>query len=701
MSSRRGILIKYNLLYLVLIAIGVFFICKIIYFQFFYDKELIDNALKTTKAYTSIEPRRGDIYSSDGKLLVTSIAYYEVGMDPNSDAITQKIFDENLDSLSLCLSQLLPDKTKQQYRSELIKARDSGSRYYRFSFNLSYTDFKKMSNFPLLRKGRLKGGFIYQKTYRRENLFGELAKRTLGTQPTDRAKGVGLEDSFNEELEGVEGYTINERIAGNLWMPIEDAQYIEPKDGLDLITTINIELQDIVETALIKQLTKYEASFGTAVVMDVKTGKVLAIANKELNSNGEYVEKTNHAVAYAIDPGSTFKLVSAIIALEDGYVTPDDIIDTGDGSEKISYKTVKDTKKGGYGAISFQRAIEVSSNVAIAKVVYENYKLQPLKFYKGIERLNLTEPLGVSIKGETKPTVNIPYQGTWSGISLVQMSMGYELQITPLQILAFYNAIANNGKFVKPLFVEALADKGKIVKYFEPEVLNEQICSPKTLSQVQKMLVGVVEEGTARNIKSENYQIAGKTGTAQMNYGRDSLQRGYHASFVGYFPADNPEYSCIVSIYEPKNAYYGGSVSAPVFKEIADKIYSLSPKYYKSSAEEELAYSLPSVKKGCKQETSNVFKWLNYEVDIKDVNQTKWITGVYKGDDIVKLNPVSFSDNTKVPDVRNMGLKDAVVILEDCGLSTQVVGRGRIYRQVPEAGSDLRKGDKIILYLCE
>ncbi|MCK9254731.1 MAG: transpeptidase family protein [Bacteroidales bacterium] len=700
MSSRRSILIKYNTLYLILILVSMYFVYKIIYFQFFYDKALIEDALKTTKVYASIEPRRGDIYSSDEKLLVTSIAYYEVGMDPNSDAITQKIFDENLDSLSLCLSQVIPTKTKEQFRNELIRARDSGSRYYRFSFNLNYSDFKKMSDFPLLRRGRLKGGFVYQKNYIRENLFGQLAKRTLGTQPTDRANGVGLEDFFNEELKGVEGHTINERIAGNFWMPIEDAQYIEPQNGYDLITTINIELQDIVETALEKQLTKCEAGFGTVVVMEVKTGKVLAIANKELDSKGKYVEKTNHAVAYAIDPGSTFKLASAIIALEDGYITPDDIIDTGNGSKKISYKIVRDTKTGGYGEISFQRVIEVSSNIGIATVIYNNYKNNPLKFYNGIEKLNLTKPLGVSIKGETTPIVSKPNTSSWSGISLVQMSMGYELQITPLQILAFYNAIANNGKLLKPIFAEALADKNKIIKYFEPEVLNEQICSHKTLSQVQKMLLEVVENGTAKNIKNENYKIAGKTGTAQMNYGKDSLPTEYHASFVGYFPADAPEFSCIVSIYEPKNGFYGASVSAPVFKEIADKIYSLNPKYYKASTDENTICSKPVLKKGSKQETNKVFNWFGYKIDLKEVNQTDWITGTYT-EDAIKLKPVSFSDNRKVPDVRNMGLKDAVVVLENAGLSTQTHGRGRIYKQTPNAGSELRKGDKVILYLCE
>lgn len=701
MSERRNILIKYNFLYIAMIFFGIFAIYKVVYFQFFYDKEFIAEVLKSTKVFATIEPIRGDIYSSDGKLLVTSIAFFEAGIDPNCDAITQKIFDENIDSLSICLSEILPTKTKEQYRSEIIKARDSGSRYYRFAYNINYTNFKKLSKCPILRKGKIKGGFVYQKTYQRKKLFGNLASRTLGTQETDRAKGVGLEDAFNNELKGIEGHTVKERLAGNLWMPIEDAQYIEPKDGYDLITTINIELQDVVETALERQLLKHDAEFGTAVLMEVKTGKVIAIANLKKSPKGYYYEDTNYAVGYAADPGSTFKLASVIIALEDGYVNPEDSLKTGKGVISYFGKKMKDTHTGGYGTITLQRAFELSSNVGISMIINKYYKHQPEKYIKGLEKLHLTEPLGVIIRGEAKPVVNRPKEKGWSGLSLTQMSIGYELQITPLQILTLYNAIANNGKMLRPIFNEALAYRGNIIKYYEPEVIDQNICSKQTLENVQKMLIGVVENGTAKNIKNENYTIAGKTGTAQMLYGKDSVKLKYHASFVGYFPAEDPEYSCIISIYMPKiNGFYGGTVSAPAFKEIADKIYSKNPKYHGAAANFKASNSIPTAKKGSKNDTEIVYKWLKFDTDLSDVNQTNWIVTNYDNN-IVKFNPVNYSDKLHVPNVINMGLKDAVAILEPYGLAVKTSGRGRIFKQEPAPSSSFRKGDIIKLYLTE
>jgi len=684
-----------------MVAFGLFIIGKIIYFQFFYDKSLIEEALKSTRVYTSIEPTRGDIYSSDGKLLATSVAYFEAGIDPNCDAITQTVFDENIDSLTLCLSELFKSKTQDQFRQELIDARDSGSRYYRFSFNINYSDFKILQSFPLIRKGRTRGGFVYQKTYKREKPFGELARRTIGTEPSTGRKGVGLEDAYDKDLRGIEGHTVKERIPGNMWMPVEDAEYIEPKDGYDLITTIDIGLQDVAESALEKQMRKHSAEFGTVVLMEVKTGRVLAIANLKRNSEGNYFEETNFAVGHAADPGSTFKLASVIVALEDGYISPEDSVDTGNGITYYYGKKMKDSHEGGYGTITVQRAFEVSSNVGISKIIDKNYKYQPGKYVAGLERLHLNEPLNVVIRGEGIPVIHSPSDREWSGLSLTQMSIGYELQITPLQILTLYNAIANNGEMVKPVFAKALSYRGKIIKEFETEVIDPQICSTKTLKIVKQMLEGVVERGTATNIKSKNYTIAGKTGTAQMQYGNDTLGIEYHASFVGYFPAEDPEYSCIVSIYKPRqNGFYGNVVSGPVFKEIADKIYATNPKYHGFTSSFTVSQSIPSAKKGNKDETENVYSWLQISTNSDKVAQTEWVAPQINEHKIV-YNPVNYSDKTKVPNVINMGLKDAVVILEEAGLTVHVSGRGRVSKQVPAPGSSFNKGDLITLYLGE
>ena len=684
-----------------MVVFGLFVIGKIVYFQFFYDKSLIEEALKSTRVYSTIEPTRGDIYSSDGKLLATSVAYFEAGIDPNSDAISQKVFDENIDSLTLCLSQLLPAKTQDEWRNELIEARDNGLRYYRFSFNLNYSEFKTMQTFPLLRLGRTKGGFVYQKSYRREKPFGILASRTIGTEPAHGRKGVGLEDAFDSDLRGIEGHTVKERIPGNLWMPVEDANYIEPQDGYDLVTTIDIGLQDVAETALEKQLIKHNAEYGTVVLMEVKTGRVLAIANLKKHPDGYYYEETNYAIGHAADPGSTFKLASVIVALEDGYVSADDSVETGNGITYYYGKRMKDSHDGGYGTITLQRAFELSSNVGISKIINENYKYQPGKYVAGLEKLHLNEPLGVSIRGEAIPVIHKPSDKEWSGLSLTQMSIGYELQITPLQILTLYNAIANNGVMVKPIFAKGLAYRGKMIEEFETEIIDPQICSKKTIAIVKRMMEGVVEEGTATNIKSSNYKIAGKTGTAQMQYGNDTLGIEYHASFVGYFPADDPEYSCIVSIYKPRqNGFYGNVVAGPVFKEIADKIYATNPKYHRFTSNFSVSQTVPYAKKGNKAETEIVYQWMQFPTNASNVRQTEWVAPEIKDHKVV-YHAVNYSDKTHIPNVINMGLKDAVVILEQAGLVVQVSGRGRITKQIPAPGSAFRKGDLVTLYLSE
>lgn len=700
MSERTNILVKYNLLYIAMVIFGIVVIGKIIYLQFFYDKSKIEEALKSTRIYTTVEPNRGDIYSYDGKLLATSVAYYEAGFDPNCDAISQEVFDENIDSLTLCLSQLFTSKTQAQFKNEITTARDKGLRYYRFSFNINYSNFKLLKTFPLIRKGRTKGGFVYIKTFRREQPFGLLARRTIGTEPAFGRKGVGLEDAFDKDLRGIEGHTIKEKIPGNMWMPVEDANYIEPKDGYDLITTIDIGLQDVAETALERQMIRHNAEFGTVVVMEVKTGKVRAIANLKKHPDGYYFEETNFAVGHAADPGSTFKLASVIIAIEDGYVKPEDSIKTGNGKIRYHGREMKDTKVGGYGTITVKKAFEVSSNVGISKIIHDNYKDQPEKYIAGLKRLHLDEKLNVVIRGEGEPVIHIPGTKEWSGLSLTQMSIGYELQITPLQILTLYNSIANNGVMVKPIFAESLSYRGEIIKIFGPEIIDPQICSQKTVDIVKSMMEGVVEEGTATRLKNENYKVAGKTGTAQMQYGNDTLEIEYHASFVGYFPADNPEYSIVVSVYKPRsNGFYGTVVAAPVFKEIADKIYATNSKYHSNSTNT-FEPTIPFAKKGNKNETEAVYSWLKIPTNNNKVVQTEWIYPEIAGTS-VKYNPISFSDKTRIPSVVNMGLKDAIIVLEQMGFVVHVSGRGRVYKQVPEAGGIYSKGETVQLFLGE
>ncbi|MDR2010142.1 MAG: transpeptidase family protein [Bacteroidales bacterium] len=716
MKDNSNIMVKMVFLYICMVIFGISIIVKIVYLQFFYDKENFAEALGSTIIEARIEPTRGDIYSSDGKLMATSVARYEVGVDLNCEAITQEVFNDNVDSLAICLCEIFPHKTKEKYKQELMASRDKGSRYYRINYKASFSQFKKLEQCPLLRKGRLKGGFVYAKTFTRQKPCGILASRTIGSLNPNKVGNVGLEAAFNNELGGQVGYTVKERISGSLWMPVENAQTVKPIDGMDLISTIDVSIQDVTETALENQLRKHNAKYGTAVVMEVETGKIRAIANLERkilrDKNGNpvkdeegniqysYQETLNYAVGEATDPGSTFKLASMLVALEDGYVTPDQMVETGNGVIKYYGKAMKDTKVGGYGTITLKEAFEVSSNVGLSKIINENYKHQPDKYVEGLYRLHLHEPLGVVIKGEAIPVIHHPNEkGVWSGLSLTQMSIGYELQISPLQILTLYNAIANNGKMMRPIFAEALSYRGKIQKIFEPEVIDPQICSPKTIEIIKEMLEGVVENGTAKNIKNSNYKIAGKTGTAQMNYGNDTLGIEYHASFVGYFPADDPKYTCIVSVYRPnRKGFYGNVVAGPVFKEIADRIYSTDPNFHKADTTIHDVPTIPLAKKGCKKETDIVYKWLNYNTNINSLGQTEWIIPTIDNEKVI-YKPINFSDDTRVPNVIGMGLKDAIVILENAGLNVKVSGRGRVTRQVPGQGNHYRKGDDIVIIL--
>lgn len=700
MTLRKNILFKLTLIYIFLIIFGFTIIGKIIYLQFFYDKELIASASSITTRYSEIEPNRGDIYSSDRKLLATSVPYFEVGIDLNCDGLTQKLFEENVDSLAYYLSRMFPQKTKQQFKNELIERRDAGSRYYRFHSNLDYRRFREMQNFPLLRLRRYTGGFVFAKNYQRERPFGNLCRRTIGIHQSDSRHGVGLEAAYDEYLRGKAGYTVMQRISGSMWMPVSDFNHVEPRDGYDLITTIDVSMQDIAETALKKRLQYHDAEFGTVVIMEVSTGNVRAIVNLTKTSLGNYIEDYNYAVGRAADPGSTFKLASIMAALEDGYVKPTDMVETGNGIHYWYGYKMEDTREGGYGTISVAEAFEVSSNIGISKIIDKHYRQRPEKFIDRLYKLNLNNPLGVIISGEPVPHIPYPNKGKWSGLSLTQISVGYEVQITPLQTLAFYNAIANNGCLVRPIFAEELVYRGKTVKRFQPEIISPTICSRQTLQKAREMLIGVVNNGTARNIRSRHFQIAGKTGTAQMNYGIENVKREYHSSFVGYFPAEDPKYSMIVSIFKPqRNGYYGSVVAAPVFKEIAEKIYASKPMFFNDIeiiANENVF--IPLTPKSHRKNLNNVYKWFNISTNLSQISNSEWVSGRNSEESPI-YNPMHFSDKNIVPNVYNMRANDAVKILESYGLKVELHGRGKVIRQIPRPGTRISDTEKVELHL--
>ncbi len=704
---KKDIAWRIYIVYFAVCLFGVAIVGKALTIQLIEGGELKEKVQSRTLRDKSIDAVRGNIYSSDGSLLVTSIPIYEVRFDPNADAISDVLFSEKVDTLAWSLSELFKDRSPASYRKELISAREKGSRYHLIRRNIKYTQLKQMKNFPLFSKGKYKGGFITIQQNKRERPFRILAARTIGYEREDISP-VGLEGAYSDALRGIDGKRLMQKISGGVWMPVGDADEIEPEDGMDIYTTIDVNLQDVAENALKKQLEKHEADHGTVVLMEVATGSVKAIANLKRTSSGSYYEGYNYAIGEITEPGSTFKLPALIAALEDGYVDMGDIIDCGDGSKQYYDRTIKDSNHddGGWGKITVQRILEVSSNIGMAEIITNSYSENPQQFIDHLAKMNLRDKLGIEIEGEGKPYIKNTSEDTWSGISLAWMAHGYELQVTPLQILAFYNAVANDGRMVKPKFVEKITKGRAVVQEIKTEVLNPRICSKETIDKVQSALEGVVSNGTASNLKNADYKIAGKTGTAQIannrggvNAYKDKSKVSHQASFVGYFPADNPQYSCIVVINAPsKNVYYGNLVAGPIFKEVADKVYANSVEMHEELDEQKFSANsaIPYSKHGYKDNIEKVFSALAIPVKSSAGDENWVVTSTQsKG---VQLAPRVIRENL-VPNVVGMGLRDAIYLLENQGLRVKISGAGVVKSQSLAAGERILKGQQIQIEL--
>ena len=703
MSKQQKLIRRVYPIYMLLILFGLGILFKIGQVQFIEGDHWQELAKSYSTKHRKIDAIRGNIYASDGSLIATSVPKYEVRFDLNAEAITDELFAKHIDSLCLELSLLLPDKAKNQWKSELTQARKNGARYHLVRRKLSYTQIKKMRQFPIFRRGKYKGGFISIQQNKREKPFQVLASRTIGYS-RDNSKPVGLEGAYNKILSGTQGLQLMQKIAGGIWMPIEDENEIEPEDGSDIITTIDINIQDVAENALLEQLIKQDADHGCVVLMEVATGEVKAIANLNKTKSGGYWETYNYAVGESTEPGSTFKLASLIAALEDGYIDLDDSVETGNGMYKFYDQKMYDSKIGGYGKITIKRAFEVSSNIAVARTINENYRNNPQKFIDRLYKMNLHQKLGIEIYGEGLPRIKSANDPTWSGISLPWISHGYEVSLTPLQILAFYNAVANDGKMVKPRFVKEIRKVGKPIKIFGPEVINPAICSKATIEKAKAMLEGVVQQGTATNLKNANFKIAGKTGTAQIynaktGYKNDK-QVSYQASFVGYFPAKNPMYSCIVVVNAPsKNVYYGNLVAGPIFKEIADKVYATSIQLHeeiKNTAQFAERTPIPVSKNGNRYDLNNVYSELKVP-SLQNGENATWVAAS-TGRDKVTLYKRVFKAGI-IPNFIGMDLKDAIYIIENMGLKADFTGKGIIKEQTPNAGTKVENFDRVKLIL--
>ncbi|MEM1257500.1 MAG: penicillin-binding protein [Bacteroidota bacterium] len=659
-----------NRLYLVaggLLVFAIAVVVKLVDIQMVKGETYKAKAVQKTEQMFTIEPNRGNIYADDGSLLAASVAKYEIRFDANT--VKPKVWEENIAPLCDSLGKLF-DRPSSHYRQILRKARANKNGYKLIARNVSYLDYARMRKFPMFRLGPNKGGFIEKHKVVREYPLGKMAARSIGYERIDE-KGyftrVGLDGAFGTSfLRGKEGKRLKQKSAGSQWKPVGLDNIVEPKDGQDIVTTINTNIQDIAHHALLGQLEKYKADHGCVVVMETKTGEIKAISNLGRTEEGTYYEKLNYAVGESHEPGSTFKLMSLVAALEDKVIDTSTVVDTEKGRWRVYDRMVKDSKWGGYGKISVSEAFAVSSNTAFAKIIHENYKDHPEKFVNRLMNMGLHQDLELPIVGEGQPVLRYPGDKGWSGISLAWMSHGYEVAMTPIQTLAFYNAIANDGEMVRPRFLKEARVGGKVIERFEKEVVNPSICSRETIKKTQQLLKDVVEKefGTGSGLYTKNFSMAGKTGTCQKNYvAQDPDKLGYISSFVGYFPADNPKYSCIVVIHEPDKSvgYYGADVSGPVFKSMAQKIYSNSPVVDevvpKNSIHEEL------------DEKYNTF----YAEAQKE----------YLG----------------IPDLKGMSGMDAISILENMGIQVEVRGNGKVKKQSIEMGEEIKNVKKVVLEL--
>ena len=621
-----------------------------------------------TRKPFAIEANKGNVYASDGNLLATSMSKFTIRMDVMS--VDVKIFDRDVVKLSRNLANFL-GKPPKFFEKKLRNARKSKNRYILIAKDIGYNDYMKMKQFPIFKLGVYKGGFIAEHKTVRAHPIGKIAERTIGYH--DNRGDAGIEGAFVDYLKGEDGLRWKQKIAKGQWKPINDVNEKEPVQGYDVVTTLDVNIQDITHHALLRQLEYFEADHGCAVVMETATGEIKAISNLGRTSAGKYYEKRNYAVWEAHEPGSTFKLASLMAALDDKMIDTSTVVDTEKGRIFIHGKRVEDSQRGGYGEISAARVFEVSSNVGIVKLIREHYDDKPEKFLDHLKDYGLTNKIGLPIKGEGKPIVYYPGKPGWNKISLEWMSWGYSIAVTPLQTLMLYNAVANNGEMVKPRFIKELRKENRIKKSFQKEVINPQIATPETIKKLKKVLENVVEKGTANNIYSSNFSMAGKTGTAKKYVGRhvnkkgDTIAGGYSnkryvASFAGFFPADLPKYSCIVVIHDPlkKKGYYGATVAAPVFKEIAQKIYTTT------SVDDDLVKEKFSSQKIGDQYSSFYNKIKNTET---------------------------------IPNVIGMPAMDAVSLLENVGLNVKIKGIGKVKKQSIKKGTLIKKGATIILNL--
>jgi len=637
-------------------------------------------------ALKEIPSPRGNIYDLKGNLLATSMPVYTIAIDATQPSDT--LFNNNYKKLAKGLAAIFKDESKEELEKKIYQSRLAKKQYFKLKSGVRYSELQEVKKLPILNKGRFKGGFVYTQQTSRTKPFKYLCGRTIGY--INGTYGVGIEKSFDKYLKGENGLQMMQKINGGVWKPLSNSEDVEPESGADIYATIDIRIQDIAQSALLSSLEKYEAESGSVILMDVKTGAIRAMSSLQRTDAEKYAENFNFAFGAAYEPGSTFKLASLLVALEDGKIDTSSIVDTKNGVFEFYDRKMRDSNahRGGHGKISIARAFEVSSNIGIARTIVDLYEDKPQEFIDRLARLGVSNKLDFELLGEAEPWIKNSNDPTWSGVSLPWISYGYELKMSALQILALYNAVANDGELVKPYLVDRIQRGEQIVTSKKVEVLKPSICSQNTISILKDLLVGVVKNGTAKNIYSKMYSCAGKTGTALIA-SDGSYSSDYRASFAGYFPADNPKYSCIVVVTKPKKelGFYGNIVAAPVFKEIRNSLYAEEPVSVPLNQS-----AMATSDKGLSFDLNQIYKELKHPLYQSSANNL-WLNASNTG-----FNPLSIKDGV-MPDLLGMSSMDAVYLLENLGLSVAVFGKGKVANQSLKTGQLYKDNQKVTLSL--
>ena len=703
--GQKNITLRYTFIVMIMALLAIAVIVKATIIMFAERQYWEDVADRFIKENVVVPPTRGNIISSDGKLMASSLPEYKIYMDFKAGGYKKDTMLMNhLSEICEGLHQIFPDRSAKDFRRTILQGRKKKSRnYLLYPRRISYIEYKEVKKLPVFRLNKYKGGF-HETTYnQRKKPFGSLAMRTLGDMFPDKALGAknGLELTWDSILRGENGITHRKKVM-NKYLNIVDKPAI---DGADIITTINVDMQDIAEKALVDQLTNLEAEAGVAIVMEVATGEVKANVNMTRAGDGKYYEMRNLAVSNLMEPGSTFKTASIMVALEDKHITPDYVVDTQKGIVNMHGSKMKDWNwyKGGYGEIDVTRILEVSSNVGVSSIIDKFYGSNPQRFIDGLRRMSIDTPLHLGFAGEASPKILGPKERYFPKTSLPWMSIGYETQIPPIYILNFYNAIANNGRMVKPKFVKAIAREGEIIEEFPTEVVNPAICSEETIEQIQHILQRVVSHGLAKAAGSKQFSVSGKTGTAQISQGKAGYKAGrtrHLVSFCGYFPSEAPKYSCYIAIQAPKGSPSGGLQAGSVFSRIAERIYAKHLVVDLDQAKDSTAVFTPEVKNGDLKEAAYLLEELEIQNNgsTMDFGKQQMWGKVHNTTHSAELKETKYNKRL-VPNVKGMGAKDAVFLLEEKGLRVRIIGFGTVKSQSIQPGLVAHRGQTITLTL--